>query len=104
VWQAGRGSSELSRGLVRTRDDHRKRRTRPRNAQEPCSSERCVLFVAALGPETISNVSGTGQRSTFLPVRGSDRGPPCPAPRPAGEGAVAASPPKASMRETALVA
>ena len=62
--------------------------------------ERCVLFVACTRARDHLYVSGTGQPSTFLPARESDPPPPGrDGAAPAGEGAVAASPPKVSMRE-----
>ncbi|HEX3514716.1 MAG TPA: UvrD-helicase domain-containing protein, partial [Trebonia sp.] len=62
--------------------------------------ERCVLFVACTRARDHLYVSGTGRPSTFLPP-----GEPDPPPsgrdnvEQAGQGAIAASPPKVSMRE-----
>ena len=62
--------------------------------------ERCVLFVACTRARDHLYVSGTGELSTFLPAREAD---PPPSGRdgvaPDGQDAIAASPPKVSMRE-----
>ncbi|HET9082016.1 MAG TPA: UvrD-helicase domain-containing protein, partial [Trebonia sp.] len=65
--------------------------------------ERCLLFVACTRARDHLYVSGTGERSTFLPARESDppsrRDSDAPACAPAPPGALAAPAPKLSRRE-----